>query len=41
MDNLSWATADLLSLGKETTVTVVVLPHELDRHAVKRWTDIA
>jgi hypothetical protein len=44
-------TDDLLSLRKETTVAVVVLPHELDRrptchetldrHGVKPWTDIA
>ena len=26
--------------GKETTVAVVALHPELDRHAVKRWTDM-
>lgn len=40
MDNLSWATVDLLPLRKETTIAVVVLPHRLDRHALKRWTDM-
>jgi hypothetical protein len=40
MDNLSWVTDDLLPLGKETTVALVVLLHEVDRHAVKRWTDM-
>jgi hypothetical protein len=41
MDNLAWATVGLLPLGKETTVTVVVLPHELDRHAVKSLAGMA
>jgi len=40
MDNLAWATVDLPPLRKETTVAVVVLLHELDRHALKRWTDM-
>jgi hypothetical protein len=39
-DNLSWATFDLLPGGKETTVAVVALHHTLDRHVMKRWTDM-
>ena len=40
-DNLAWATSISFPMEKETTVAVVVvLPHELDRHALNGWTDM-